>query len=295
MNGRILGDINATIISLIPKIPVPNKVSDFRPIPCCNVLYKCISKVLTNRIQKCLGKLISANQSAFIKGRQIQDNILLTQELLKGYERKGGPKRVAFKVDIQKAYDTVNWSFLEQILIQFGFHYKMVKWVMACVSTAKFSINVNGESHGFFKGGRGLRQGDPLSPYLFTIVMEVFSLMMQRNIRKEKNFHYHFGCKQLKITHVCFADDLIVFCHGDTTSVKVIKKTMEEFSKCSGLIPNKQKSTILFGSMPLDDQQIFLDIVPFVKGNLPMRYLGVPLITKRLGIKDCKPLIDKIK
>ncbi|GKC44690.1 RNA-directed DNA polymerase, eukaryota, reverse transcriptase zinc-binding domain protein [Tanacetum coccineum] len=120
--GKILGEINATIISLVPMLPTPFKVLDFKPIACCNVVYKCISKILTGRIQGCLDKLINSNQSTIILGRQIQDNILLAQELMKGYERKVGPKRVAFKIDIQKAYDTVNWDFMEGLLRRFEFH-----------------------------------------------------------------------------------------------------------------------------------------------------------------------------
>ncbi|GKF25928.1 RNA-directed DNA polymerase, eukaryota, reverse transcriptase zinc-binding domain protein, partial [Tanacetum coccineum] len=99
---KMLNDLNSTVVSLIPKIQNHLKVT------CCNVVYKCISKVITGRIKKVLGKLVNINQSAFVAGRQIQDNILFTQELLKGYDRKGGPSRVAFKIDIQKAYDTVN-------------------------------------------------------------------------------------------------------------------------------------------------------------------------------------------
>lgn len=97
-NGKLLGELNATLITLIPKIKSPNKVSNFRPITCYNVLYKGISKIITNRIK--LVKLVSLNQSAFIPGRLIQDNILLTHELLKGYNRSGGVKRCAMKIDI---------------------------------------------------------------------------------------------------------------------------------------------------------------------------------------------------
>ncbi|GJT38738.1 RNA-directed DNA polymerase, eukaryota, reverse transcriptase zinc-binding domain protein [Tanacetum coccineum] len=100
VTGRILSEINSTIIALVPKIQTPAKVFDYRPIACCNVIYKCISKVITERIKKFLGKLVSQNQSAFIPNRQIQDNILISQELLKGYGRKNGPKRVALKIDL---------------------------------------------------------------------------------------------------------------------------------------------------------------------------------------------------
>ncbi|GJZ23567.1 RNA-directed DNA polymerase, eukaryota, reverse transcriptase zinc-binding domain protein [Tanacetum coccineum] len=273
-NGKLLGEVNATIISLAPKIPTPDKVSDFRPIACCNVLYKCIRKILTSRIKDVLGKLVGENQSAFIEGRQITDNILLSQELFKGYNRKQKIKKVAFKIDLQKSYDTISWDFLREIL---------------------FSVNVNGERVGYFKGGRGLRQGDPISPYIFTLVMEVLNLLIQKNIEENSGFKYHFGCKKLKITHLCFADDLLVFCHGDLESVRIIKKSLDEFSGFSGLLPNMQKSTIFFGGLSCAEQQCILNIISFSVGKLPVRYLGVSLLTKNLSISDCKPLIRKVK
>ncbi|GKF84427.1 RNA-directed DNA polymerase, eukaryota, reverse transcriptase zinc-binding domain protein, partial [Tanacetum coccineum] len=166
---------------------------------------------------------------------------------------------------------------------------------MMCIRTVKFSININGESCSFFNGGRGLRQGDPMSPYLFTMVMEFFTLVMEKNVRNSPDFNYYFGCKQLKITHICFADDLLVFCHGDPSSVRLIKNSVDEFGTCSGLLPNFSKSTMFFGSISVEDQQELLKILPFAKGNLPMRYLRVPLISKGLGFKDCKSLTDKVK
>ncbi|GJR43474.1 RNA-directed DNA polymerase, eukaryota, reverse transcriptase zinc-binding domain protein [Tanacetum coccineum] len=294
-SGRMLGEINATLISLIPKVDTPNKVTDFRPIACCNVLYKCISKVITNRIKPVLGMLVSNNQCAFIPGRSIQDNILLTQELMKGYNRKGGPKRVAIKIDLHKAYDTVSWSFLKRILQYFGFHDKMMEWIMQCVTTAGFTINVNGDIIGYFKGGRGLRQGDLISPYVFTLIMKVFSLMLKRQINNHPRFEYHFGCKSIKLVHVCFADDLLVMCHGDSYSVQVIKSALDEFSTCSGLLPNNSKSTVFFGSLNEEEKSDILNEIPFIAGKLPVRYLGVTLIAKRLSVKDCRCLLDKIK
>ena len=87
-SGKLLKEVNTTILTLIPKVSNPKYVTEFRPIACCNVLYKCISKILTNRMKTSLDKLVNLNQSAFIQGRSIQDKILLTQELLKGYNRK---------------------------------------------------------------------------------------------------------------------------------------------------------------------------------------------------------------
>ncbi|GJZ02027.1 RNA-directed DNA polymerase, eukaryota, reverse transcriptase zinc-binding domain protein [Tanacetum coccineum] len=226
--GKLLKEVNTTLVALVPKVDTPNQISDFRRIACCNVLYKCISKILTNRMKNGLSKVVSINQSAFIPGRHIQDNILLTQELLRGYNRKQETNRCA--INIQKAYDTVSWKFLKDVLKEVGFHLVMINWVMICISIASFSICINGEVCGYFKGGRGLRQGDPMSPYLFTLVMEVLNMIMIKNIKDDSRFKYHYGCKELKLTHLCFADDLLMLCNGDVDSLKVMKKSLEEFS-----------------------------------------------------------------
>ncbi|GKD22873.1 RNA-directed DNA polymerase, eukaryota, reverse transcriptase zinc-binding domain protein, partial [Tanacetum coccineum] len=270
-SGKMLAEINATLISLVPESMTPQKVSDFRPIACCNVVYKCISKILTNRIKSALTHLVDDNQSAFVPGRAITDNILLTQELLK-----------------------VSWAFIGDLLEKFGFPKKMRDWIMKCITTPKFTICVNGDRYGYFNGRRGLRQGDPISPYIFTLVMEMLNLILKDEIRKEKEFKYHFGCKQLKITHLCFADDLIMLCHGDITSLNTLKKALDKFSALSGLYPNLGKCTMFCGSLDSDTKDEISNIFPFKEGKLPVRYLGVPLVTKKIGIANCKQLVDKV-
>ena len=128
-----------------------------------------------------------------------------------------------------------------------------------------------------------------------TLVMEILNLIMVRKADKDRKFQNHFGCKKLKLTHVCFAEDLIMFCHGDKESVNVIKEVIEEFRSISGLKPNYSKSTIIFGSVNEEIKKDILEIVPFKVEKLPVRYLGVPLITRRIGVKDCKCLIDKVR
>ncbi|GJR56755.1 RNA-directed DNA polymerase, eukaryota, reverse transcriptase zinc-binding domain protein [Tanacetum coccineum] len=169
----------------------------------------------------------------------------------------------------------------------------MVKWIMSCVSSSALSICLNGVVHGYFKCGRGLRQRDPISSYLFTLVMEVFSLIMCKNIEDSSEYIYHFGCKELKLSHLCFDDDLLVMCKENEGSVEVIKKSMEEFSQVFGLTPNLGKITIFFGNKKDKEKQDLLEVLPFKCGKLLVRYLGVPLLAKTLGIMDCKVLIDK--
>ncbi|XP_022003043.1 uncharacterized protein LOC110900463 [Helianthus annuus] len=292
-NGQLLKQINHTILSLIPKKDTADSVLDYRPISCCNVLYKCISKIITERIKGSLESLVRINQSAFVPGRKISDNILLTQELMHNYHLNRGPPRCAFKIDIQKAYDTVNWSFLEVVLQRFGFHNKMVKWIMTCVTTASYSVSINGDIHGYFPGKRGLRQGDPMSPYLFTLIMEVLSLLLQK--AAESSFKYHAHCTKQKIINVSFADDLFIFVNGDISSVKKVKNALELFTSISGLVPSPSKSTVFLCNVPPSVRQQILSVMPFQQGVLPVRYLGVPLITTKLNFKDCKILVDRLE
>ncbi|GJY57797.1 RNA-directed DNA polymerase, eukaryota, reverse transcriptase zinc-binding domain protein [Tanacetum coccineum] len=143
--------------------------------------------------------IFSRKHGALWEKIHIQGNILLPQESLKGYDRKDFPNRIAMKIDIQKAYDTLNWQFLEAILK---------------------------ESFGYFKRGRGLRKGDPMSPYLFTLVMEILALIAEKKVEGSKKFKYHFGCKEMKLTHLCFADDLLMFSHGDKEFLMVLKEAI---------------------------------------------------------------------
>ncbi|GJW09450.1 aspartic peptidase [Tanacetum coccineum] len=265
INGQLLKEINHTFIALIPKVSTPHRINDYRPISCCNVIYKCISKILTNRIIEGIKEVVSDNQSAFVPGRRISDNILLTQELMYAYHRDIGPPRCAFKIDIQKAYDTVDWHFMDVILKRFGFPPLINKWIMACVSSTSFSIGVNGDIHGFFKGKRGLRQGDPLSPYLFTLVMEVLTLILQRRVRDSDSFRFHKHCEELQLINVCFADDLFIFARGDVDSARVIRDSLEEFTRVSGLVPSLPKSTTFFCNVANHVKLSILNTILFLK------------------------------
>ncbi|KAJ0540263.1 putative RNA-directed DNA polymerase [Helianthus annuus] len=295
-NGELLQQLNHTIISLIPKVSTPALITDYRPISCCNnTLYKCITKIITNRIKEGLCGIVSINQSAFVPGRKIQDNILLTQELMHNYHRNVGSPRCAFKIDIQKAYDTVDWNFLRHTLMGFRFDRQMVKWIMACVSSPSFSLAINGNLFGYFKGKRGLRQGDPMSPYLFTLVMEVLTLILQKQISLSSEFRFHSKCEAQRIINICFADDLFLFARGDHGSAKVILEAINGFKNMSGLVPSMSKSTVFFANVPNSVKQQIRNTMPFEEGQLPVRYLGVPLISSRLSYKDCVRLVENME
>lgn len=287
--------MNATLISLLPKVENPQHVTEFRPIALCNVVFKCISKILANRIKSSLEDIVDQTQNAFIPGRRISDNILLTQELFKNYHRQVGKPRCAVKVDIKKAYDSVNWNFLLEVLHRFGFPNQMVQWIRECISTPCYSIILNGQNHGFFKAKKGLRQGDPISPYLFTLVMQVLSVMIKRRIDEDGRFRYHAKCEELKITHLSFADHLFLFSLGDPWSVQILKDALDEFGAASGLWLNHEKSNVFFCKVSGDNKMLIRDILGVSEGFLPVKYLGVPLISTRLWHADCMPLIDKVR
>nr|GEW10773.1 hypothetical protein [Tanacetum cinerariifolium] len=233
-------------------------------------------------------EVVSDNQSTFIPGRQILDNILITLELMHNYHRDRGPLRCAFKVDIQKAYDTVDWGFLRNILHCFGFYATMVKWIMACVSLVSFSLSINGDIHGYFQGRRGLRQGDPISPYLFTLVMKVLTLIIKRRIRVSDTFRYYNLCEDLQSVNVCFANDLFIFSRGEVDSARLIMESLEEFQKSSRRVPSIPKSTVYFCNVHNHVKVAILNIISFAEGELLVKYLVVPLISTRLLNKDCK-------
>jgi hypothetical protein len=171
---------NSTTIVMIPKVDNPDKVSQFRPISLCNVVYKVISKMLGARLKNYLSEIISDHQSAFVPGRLISDNILLAYESIHTMKNKKGKKGLcAVKLDMHKAYDRVEWRYLEKIMLKLGFARRWVDMIMACVSSVEYNIRFNSMETEWFKPSRGLRQGDPMSPYLFLLVAEGLSCMLR--------------------------------------------------------------------------------------------------------------------
>jgi hypothetical protein len=244
LSGRLLRKTNATILTLVPKKKNPITMGDYRPISCCNLIYKCITQILANRLLPGLDDIISPNQGAFIPNKSISENILLAQELVCDYHKKKGRPRSTLKVDLMKAYDSISWDFILHCLSCFGAPFQYVNWIRECISSPSYSIFLNGSLVGYFHGRKGLRQGDPISPYLFVLAMEILSLLLEENTYGNPSFGFIPKCANLKLNHLCFADDLLIFSAATLNSVRVIKDVLVEFESLSGLRANPAKSNI---------------------------------------------------
>ncbi|XP_057489421.1 uncharacterized protein LOC130775286 [Actinidia eriantha] len=198
-----------------------------------------------------------------------------------------------FKYRFEETFDSVEWDFIQDMLSALQFPPRFVDWIMACISSTSFSISYNGSLHGFFKGKRGLRQRDPLSPYLFVICLEYLSRALG-GLRNNPDFNFHLKCGGQKITHLAFADDLVFFSRGDPTSVGLLMENLNHFGGCSGLKISMSKSSFHSAGIGSADMEEIRRITGFSQGSFPFRYLGIPIANARLTISQFSPLLDKI-
>jgi hypothetical protein len=251
-SGKIKRALNSTFLVLIPKENSPQNFGDFRPIALCNLCYKIISKAISIRIRLILSRALSIEQLGFLKGRQILDAVGMAHECIHSIHSKK-QKALILKLDLKKAYDCVSWDFLHLILAQSSFSATSSSWIMSCVTSASFAVLINGESSDFFNSERGLRQGCPLSPLLFILVMESLSILL----KKRQEMGELTGVKVsrvVKILHLIFVDDVLIMTKASIEEWKLVKLILEQFCSASGLQINFDKST--FHHSGLDDVEL---------------------------------------
>ncbi|XP_060969565.1 uncharacterized protein LOC115713553 [Cannabis sativa] len=280
LNGD--GDIaplNTTLITLIPKVKNPTVLTEYRPISLCSIVYKIISKSIANKLKLVLNNLISPNQSAFLPGRLISDNIIIAQEVahsikLRTHGRKGW---MAVKLDMAKAFDRVEWAFIAAILNKFLFPQRLINLILACLSTATFQFNFNGQVAGNVVPTRGIRQGDPLSPYLFLLCAEGLSSLIQQKERNRSLMGYKVARRAPAVSHLLFADDSFLFCNASIQSCNIIKEILEMYERASGQKVNFQKSSLYFSpNVELRDQTLISDFLQIPIRSSFENYLGLP-------------------
>ncbi|OMP00911.1 reverse transcriptase [Corchorus capsularis] len=295
-NGCFPEELNETLLVFIPKVQHPEYLKQFRPISLCCVAYKVITKVLVNRIRPHLGDLIAPTQVSFIPGRQAADNILLAQELIYTIRRCSSKNGLmAVKIDLAKAYDRVNWSFLRDTLREFGFSDKWIRLIMFCVESSKMAVLWNGEKLDSFLPQRGLRQGDPPSPYLFVLCMERLGHLIDREVRTGAWKPIKAGRNCPGISYLFFVDDLFLFSRADPSQATVIKHVLDEFCMASGAKISLEKSKLFVSPKARGSGRDMSSLLGITGSDNLGKYLGVPLIHGRVTKATFKEIIEKVQ
>lgn len=228
-SGQMLRQWNATTLILIPKVNNASSATEFRPISRLNTVYKVISKLISIRLKAVLPRVISQAQSAFMPSHLLAENVLLATDLVKGYSNSNSEPKAMLKVDLKKAFDSVRWDFIIGIIRALSIPETFINWIYQCISTATFSVSINGASAGFFNSTRGIRQGDPMSPYLFVLTMEGLSRLLYSRY-EYGSIGYHPRTSEVKISHLMFADDVMVFFDGKADSLHGITECLSDFA-----------------------------------------------------------------
>ncbi|XP_040999571.1 uncharacterized protein LOC121245775 [Juglans microcarpa x Juglans regia] len=295
-HGGSLNEVNDTFITLIPKVQSPKRVVDYIPISLCNVLYKVVSKTMANRLKHILPQIIAPNQSAFVLGRLISDNTLVAYEVLHSMNSrmKGKKGFMALKLDMSKAYDRVEWKFIEAIMIKMAFPAHWIHIIQACLTSVSYSILVNGEPQNKVVPSRGLRQGDPLSPYLFILCAEALSSLVRHAEACGSLTPMAIGRGPVKVNHLFFANDSLLFCQAKYEKIKCVLNILVLYEKGLGHVLNKDKSAIYFSkNTALMTQQQILQLTGVQSISSFEKYLGLPTLVRRKKIASFHSLIDR--
>ncbi|XP_060195128.1 uncharacterized protein LOC132624352 [Lycium barbarum] len=251
--GKLLQAWNCTAVTLVPKVQNPTHVKDFRPIACCTTLYKVTTKFLKNRLKTVMRDLIGGSQSPFVEGRCITDSISSHMKC-------------------------------SRMMIDLGFPHQFVMWIMECISTVSYSLTLNRGVTKLFQGKRGVRQGDPMSPYLFMLEVEYLQKEFDQ-LALNRACYFHPRCKRLGIIHICFAYDLLMFCRADLNSVRLLLDTLTRFALGFGLQANAEKSSVYVAGVSNYLNMDIIQAVGFSEGLLKFG-ITVPQTCVFCGLTD---------
>ncbi|XP_061353784.1 uncharacterized protein LOC133298506 [Gastrolobium bilobum] len=244
-------EINHTLIALIPKVDRPCSMKQFRPIALCNSIYKGLSKILANKLKPLLGDLISPNQDEWKKSF------------------------FSLKIDLEKAYDKLDWRFIKSVLEDLKLPGDFTDAIMGCVTCPYFEVLWNGARTPGFYSQRGIRQGDPLSPYLFVLCMEKLTHLILDEVGNKKWLPIRAGRNGPFVSHLLFVDDIVLFAEASSSQLECITGCFEKFANMSGQSVSLEKSCIFFSkNVGQEAEELITRVSGFKKVKNVGRYLG---------------------
>ncbi|KAL9674186.1 hypothetical protein QQ045_030456 [Rhodiola kirilowii] len=295
--GALDREMNKTLIVLIPKKNDAVRMEDWRPISLCNVAMKIITKILATRLQSILNQVISIYQSAFVKGRVISDNCIVAHEITHFLKNCKGDSNffASIKLDLSKAYDRVEWCFLEAMMRKMGFADRWVSRVMSCVTSVSYVVKVNDSISKEFLPERGLRQGDPLSPYLFVLCTELLSANIKAGILAGQISGLKINRSAPIVTHLFFADDSIFLIRADSVEATNWRRILAEYGEVSGKRINLEKSEVCFSaSTPAHVRMEIAGILGIHQVPGHSKYLGLPFAMGQKKTATCRCIVKKV-
>jgi len=283
--------VNSAYITLLPKKEDASCIKDYRPISLVHSFAKLVTKILANRLASKLDKLVSSNQSAFIKGRFILDNFMLVQHTTK-FLHQQKQARILMKLDITKAFDSVSWPFLLEVMRNLGFGPIWCDMISGLLASSSTQILLNGSPGERIVHQRGLRQGDPLSPMLFILVMDVLSHLITK--ASDEQLLQPLARRALQHRISLYADDVVIFLRPSASDIEITLDILQLFGEASGLKTNVQKSSVLPIQCTEEDKLVLQEHLPCQISEFPCKYLGVPLSPLKLTKAQIQPIIEKI-
>ncbi|CAL1372026.1 unnamed protein product [Linum trigynum] len=297
VTSKMLRSFNHTWLTLILKVDNVESIRQLRPISLCQFVYKIITKIMAERLATILPMLVTEGQNAFIRECQIVDNVLLGHELMHYLKIKSRGKKgyMALKVDMEKAYDRVEWPFLLAVMTKMGFSSVWCGWVHECLKSTSFSVMINGAPKGYFSPSRGLRQGDPLSPLLFVICTEGFAALLRKAIAEKKLQGVKVAPQAPRISHLFFADDSYLFLRGTLQECENLITVLNEYEELSGQRVNLAKSAVCFSrNIALTDQEFLGQVLGVGAVGVHDKYLGLPTLIARSKVETFRYLEEKL-
>jgi hypothetical protein len=252
---------------------------------------------MVNRLRPLLGDIISLNQSAFVPGRLITDNALVAFECLHFIEQNTNHEKnfCAYKLDLSKAYDRVDWEFLNKVMQKMGFVHRWVDWIMACVTSVRYQVKFNGTLLDSFSPSRGLRQGDPLSPFLFLLVADGLSTLLQSEVEAKTIEPVRICRRAPGISHLLFADDSLLFFKAHEDQAAKVREVLELFASSTGQQINPSKCSIFFGeSCPSPTRVLVKNALNIVQETFETKYLWLPTPEGRMSKGKFQSLQSKL-